>query len=157
MGKGHSRGDGSLFYHRLKREGGVKGDMGGSGWSREISPKSAFTQNCSVNVTRPLLLFYSECVVLMRRKRKDTHLYVLTLCIVASGKPSIPQTTRLLFTLQPRSHTCLHLPACFTSTTPSVTRVFLLVAIRMGRRRTSSICTLLCPFGRRRLSHAVSK
>lgn len=70
MGKGHARGDGSLFYHRLKREGGIKGDMGRSGWSREISPKSVFTQNCSVNVTTALLLFYSGCAVLMRREKK---------------------------------------------------------------------------------------
>ena len=73
----------------------------------------------------------------------STYLYVFVLCWVASGKPSMPHTTLLLLRLQPRSHTCLHLPACFTSTTPSVIRVFFLVAMRIGRRRTSSIWTLL--------------
>lgn len=80
-------------------------------------------------------------------RKIHTYLYVLTLCWVASGKPSIPHTTRLLLRLQPLSQTCLHLPACFTSTTPSVIRLFFFVDMRMGRRRTSSIRTLLCLLG----------
>lgn len=152
MEKGHPRGDGSLFYHRLKaeEEKGCKGGHGKKWLVEEDKPKKCLYLKLLPECDDAAIVILDQmCCSAEKEKRKATHLYVLTLCIVASGKPSIPQTTRLLFTLQPRSHTCLHLPACFTSTTPSVTRVFLLVAMRMGRRRTSSICTLLCPFGRR--------
>jgi len=54
------------------------------------------------------------------------------------GKPSIPQTTRLLFLVQPASHTCLQRPLCFTSTAPSVTGMLSLARARMGLSRTSS-------------------
>lgn len=54
------------------------------------------------------------------------------------GKPSIPQTTRLLFLVQLASHTCLQRPLCFTSTAPSITGMLSLARARMGLSRTSS-------------------
>lgn len=70
--------------------------------------------------------------------RQSIYLYKRSSCCSAFGYPSIPHTTLLLLKFQPRLHTCLHLPACFTSSTPSVTIALPREPGKTGRSRTSS-------------------